>query len=297
MIFILISALSSVCVALLLKQARNNGMDTLQLIGWNYCSAVVLSGLILQPQFSMQSLIELPWLWLILLSILLPSVFIIYSRALEKAGVIHTEIAQRLSLVIAIIAAFVLFGDSATPLKLGGSVLGVIAVVLLPLSRQQDACSASVSGLRSISAHSGALLLLVWVGYGVIDITLKKIASLGISFSAALVISFLLACLGMLGLMLYRHICGHSSLTQHHLYVGLFLGALNFANISLYIKAHQSFSDQPAVVFASMNILVVTLGTLAGHFFYKEVLRPITLVALVMCFGAISLLTLSRWAT
>lgn len=290
MIFIILSALSSIGVALLLKQARIKGQDGIQLIGWNYAAALVLCLLVLQPSFKLDTYHLLPWGWLMALAVMLPLVFILYSRALDTAGVIPTEIAQRLSLVIALAAAFVVFGDNITLLKLSGICLGVLAVLMLILQRNRP------HGQTSLTASAALALVLVWLGYGVIDVILKIIAFTGLAFGAALSISFCAAWVGMFLLMLYRHWRGISRFSGKHLALGLLLGSLNFANISLYIKAHQTFSDQPAVVFASMNILVVVMGTLAGAFLYKERLTPKTWTALALSLGAIGLLTLSRWS-
>jgi drug/metabolite transporter (DMT)-like permease len=291
MLYILLSALSSICVALLLKQARIKGIDSLQLIGWNYACALVLCLLVLQPSFPADIIHQLPWHWLSLLAVLLPAVFIIYSHALNSAGVIATEIAQRLSLVIALLAAFMLFGDQLTLLKFSGATLGIMAVLMLI---SQPAATANTSAPR-MTNRAGLLLFLVWVGYGVIDVLLKTIAQAGVAFSAALTLSFSLAFVGMLVVMVYRHYYRLASMTLANLLLGALLGTFNFANISLYIKAHQLFSDQPAVVFASMNILVVVMGTLAGACLYKEPLKAKTLLALAMSLGAIGLLSLSRW--
>lgn len=51
---------------------------------------------------------------------------------------------------------------------------------------------------------------------------------------------------------------------------GIILGGLNFMNILFYIKAHQSFNDNPTLVFAGMNIGVICLGTITGALVFKE---------------------------
>ena len=51
---------------------------------------------------------------------------------------------------------------------------------------------------------------------------------------------------------------------------GIILGVLNFFNILFYIKAHQSFGQNPTLVFAGMNIGVICLGTITGAFFLQR---------------------------
>lgn len=51
---------------------------------------------------------------IIALGVLLPAVFVILGRAIAAVGMVATDAAQRLSLIIPIIAAFVLFGEVLT---------------------------------------------------------------------------------------------------------------------------------------------------------------------------------------
>ena len=75
--------------------------------------------------------------------------------------------------------------------------------------------------------------------------------------------------------------------------LGLLLGVLNFFNIWFYIRAHQQLADNPAIVFASMNILVVMFGVLAGLVIFREKLKPpawffvmLSLVAIIILYYA-----------
>ena len=70
------------------------------------------------------------------------------------------------------------------------------------------------------------------------------------------------------------------------------MGALNFANIYFYIKAHQALQETPSVVFAGVNIGVLALAMLIGTVFWKERLNKVNLagfglaVAAVLCLYA-----------
>ncbi|MGX5674050.1 hypothetical protein [Thermomonas fusca] len=51
---------------------------------------------------------------------------------------------------------------------------------------------------------------------------------------------------------------------------GLLLGAVNFANLLFYLRAHRALPDSPALVFASMSLGVVALGAVAGVALFRE---------------------------
>jgi hypothetical protein len=71
---------------------------------------------------------------------------------------------------------------------------------------------------------------------------------------------------------------------------GILLGALNFGNIYFYIRAHQTFPDNPTLVFAAMNIGVISIGTLVGAGLFRERLSAVNVAGIALAIGAIVLL-------
>src|ERR1700733_10162325 len=107
MFYIILSICCSVIVSVMLKLAKRYHIDVYQAITWNYSMAILLSWLFLKPQFN--NLQAAPVFSYLLLALLLPSLFVIIAISIRKSGIVRTEIAQRLSLFIPIIAAFLLF--------------------------------------------------------------------------------------------------------------------------------------------------------------------------------------------
>lgn len=285
--YILISAIASVCVAILLKLARQRGMDAAQLITWNYLAALVLCAVILKPSTDWLADHAIPWFSLLTLSIVLPTIFLALSRSLEFAGLVKTEVAQRLSLLLSLAAAFLWFGETISPLKIAGLLLGLVAIVGLVTGRQTAAGA-------SCGIKLWPLLLTVWIGYALVDVLLKNIAAAGVPFTLSLLISFSLAFTGMMAWQIFRHCRGTQAFTIKHAALGIAMGALNFSNIALYILAHQSLASQPAIVFAMMNILVVVLGTGAGVAIFREKLVLQHWFSIAAALLAIVLLAVSR---
>ena len=285
MVFLLISVLCSVTVGVLLKIWTRRGLDATQLVAWNYLAAAILAWTVLRPSPDILTAATTPWPLLIGLGIALPLVFLLMARSLETAGIVRTDAAQRLSLLLSLAAAFLWFGETPTPVKLSGLGVGLIAIICL-LARPA----------RSLWAERGAAawpwLLTTWAGYGAIDITLKHVAQAGTATAAALGVSFSLAFTVMLLVLFWRHVGGKARIDLRHLGAGLVLGVLNFANILTYIRAHQQLSDSPATVFAGMNIGVVVLGTLVGVFVFDERTSRINQLGLLLALVAIGLIAL-----
>jgi drug/metabolite transporter (DMT)-like permease len=279
---ILAAACCSVIVSILLKLAKAQGFDVLQMIVWNYASASVLCFLWFKPDLQHISIINTPWWLIIALGILLPSVFLCLAKSLQYAGIVKTEIAQRLSVVLSLLAAFFIFQEQFNTLKIIGIVLGVLAVLSLLFSHQQDKTG------QSSTKQAMLYLALVWFGYALIDVLLKYTTGLGLQFAVALNLMFI--CAFILSLA-YIAMTTKTVGNRKNILAGMGLGLLNFANIALYVKAHMLLKDTPAIVFAGMNILVVVFGALSGLIIFKEKLTPITALGLtlglasVICLG------------
>lgn len=258
--FTLIASIScSVAVSILLKIARQRHIDVGQAIAVNYVVAVSLAMLLLKADPLSLLKPASPWWVLIALGFLLPSIFLAMAAAVRHAGIVLSDAAQRLSLFIPLIASFVIFGEALGTQKLTGIALALGALLLLLHKPSQ--------GGQSEQTKAGVLsLLLVWVGYGVIDILFKQLAKSGTAFPSSLAVTFSLAGLLMFAYLLYKRTQWNCS----SLGAGLVLGLLNFGNIYFYIRAHQTFPENPTLVFSAMNIGVISLGALVGAGFFKE---------------------------
>lgn len=282
MIYVFLAACCSVLVAVLLKLARRFDVDVAQAIGWNYLAASIWCWFLLKPQLESLSVDGAPWPSLLGLALVLPTLFIVLSASVRRAGIVLTDIAQRLSLLLSLLAAFLFFGETASGVKLVGLALGLAAVVGI-LWRPQ-----TTNGDES--GRAWPVLLTVWAGFALVDVMLKHIAAAGTPFAASLQVSFGIAFVGMIAWLAIRAVRGHGALTGKGLVAGLLLGTINFGNILFYVQAHRALPGQPAVVFASMNIGVVVLGTLVGVLVFGERLSRLNRAAVVLAIVAIGLI-------
>ncbi len=277
MLLILLCVACSVSVSVLLKIAKRHTVILEQAVAVNYIMAIGLSFFLLKPQFP-DDLSLLPWDVFLALGVLLPSIFIVMGRAVEYAGIVKSDAAQRLSLILPIIAAVTIFGEKITQHRLIGVMLAFLALFCLLVRSDTQK---GKGGLLAVLSLVG-----VWFGYGVIDILFKQLSKSGSAFPVSLVIAFAMGCI----LMLLYITMKRQSWTLKSVIGGLILGIFNFFNILFYIKSHQAFSDNPTLVFAAVNIGVISLGTLTGALVFKEKLRPINLVGLVFAIAAIMML-------
>ncbi len=280
MLELVLAILCSVSVGILIKVARSKGVEIAQSIAVNYIVATSFCYFLLKPDFKGQTLVDIvannPSSYLFFaLGILLPTVFLIQAKALEFAGIIRTDAAQRLSLFLPIFAAFTIFGEAVTFNKLFALVLAFTALGCLLWKSNEGMGKGGKTAIISLA--------LVWIGFGVIDILFKQMAKTGSAFPLTLLISFIFAGCVMFAYLLFKR-------TQWHIpsvLVGLLLGTLNFGNILFYIKAHQAMKDDPTLVFTGMNLGVICLGTLVGVFVFREKINKINYLGVAVAIVAI----------
>jgi len=284
MIYLFLSIICSVTVGVLLKLAKRYQINLMQAITWNYLFAIFLSVFFFKPNFNAISLTKVSPVF-VALGILLPFIFVVQGFAVRKSGLARTDIAQRLSLFISLLAAYFLFNDTFSNLKYIGLAFGFMAIVFT-LYRK---------GENMTSKNSWLYLVLVFIGFGVIDVLFKMVSKIeSLPYTTSLFIIFCIAFLLSLIYILYLALTKQNKLQLINFICGCILGLFNFGNILFYLKAHKAMADNPSTVFAAMNMGVIVLGSLIGIFVFKEKLNRINYVGLLFALVAIVLITLAK---
>lgn len=281
MIYVLMSIACSVLVSVLLKLARRLEVDVGQAIAWNYVATSVLTWVVFRPTLEVLRSTQAPWLGFVGLGLLLPLIFLALAASVRSAGIVRTDAAQRLSLLISLLAAFLVFGETLNLAKGTGVALGLFALF----------CMVWKVDTRGSDEMRGWLWpWVVFIGFGLIDILFKHVARAGTPFAASLQAMFALAFVVSLALLLWRRWHDRTFFTLRDAIAGLLLGLANFGNIVFYVRGHQALPDHPSLVFASMNLGVVALGAVVGTVAFRERLSGVNVVGLVLGLGAIGLI-------
>ncbi|MBV8157105.1 MAG: EamA/RhaT family transporter [Dyella sp.] len=281
MLYVLMSVVCSVLVSVLLKLARRLEVDVGQAIAWNYVATSVLTAMVFHPSLDVLRSAQAPWLGFVGLGLLLPLIFLALAASVRSAGIVRTDAAQRLSLLISLLAAFLLFGETLNLFKGAGIAVGLLA--LLCMVWKVDAHGAD-------EVRGWLWPLVVFIGFGLIDILFKHVARAGTPFAASLQAMFALAFVVSLALLLWRRWHDRTFFTLRDAVAGLLLGLANFGNIVFYVRGHQSLPDHPSLVFASMNLGVVALGAVVGTVAFRERLTRVNVLGLGLALGAIGLI-------
>ena len=284
MIFLILSIICSVTVGVLLKLAKRYQIDIMQAVTWNYLFAIGMSLFFFRPDFNAISAQVISPFY-IALGILLPIIFLFQGAAVRQAGLAKTDIAQRLSLFLSLCAAYFLFNENFDRLKYVGIIFGFLAIILTMYRK----------GGGTSTKNSWIYLLIVFAGFGVIDVLFKLVSQITIlPYTTSLFIIFCISFVLSLGYILYLSSIKKMKLQFINFICGCVLGLFNFGNILFYLKAHRAMADNPSTVFAAMNIGVIIIGSLIGIILFKEKLSKWNYAGLVFALIAIILITLSK---
>lgn len=280
MIYIILSICCSVFVSVLLKLAKRYAIDTRQAIMWNYSIAAALTYLIYDPAWPAFGGSLFPTY--IVLGVLLPSLFVILALSVKYTGIVKTDVAQRLSLFIPVLAAFLFFGEEHSALKISGIVLAFLAII----------CSVPWQKKDTGSASYWIYPVAVFIGMGIIDILFKHIAkTVSIPFTSSLLVVFLFAFVISALFLLYLFLIKKLKFALINVLCGWILGIANFGNILFYLKAHQALADQPSLVFSAMNIGVIVMGSLVGVLIFHEKLSRLNYAGILLALISIILMS------
>ncbi|AOW10062.1 EamA family transporter [Flavobacterium gilvum] len=282
MLFLLLSVICSVTVGVIFKIARIYGTSSMQIVGYNYLFALMLCYLFFSPDLKALD-VSSPWEVLIPLGILLPVVFLLLAASIKHMGIAKTDVAQRLSLIISILGAWLFFGEQFSGLKLTALLFGFPAIILIldkPVGNKEN---------------KWIYPALVLVGFGVIDILFKQIALTSVlPFTTSLFVLFLISFFIMIFFNGYEMLSRKVKMGFKSIIFGGLVGIFNFGNILFYLKAHQVFAQNPSTVFAGMNMGVIMIGSLVGVFVFKEKVTKLNIIGLLLALLAVVFIVASQ---
>jgi drug/metabolite transporter (DMT)-like permease len=282
MLFLILSVICSVTVGVVFKIARQYQVSAKQIVGYNYIFALALCYLFFSPDLTVLDASS-PWEILIPLGVLLPVVFLFLATSIKHMGIVKTDAAQRLSLIISILGAWLFFGEQFSGLKLIALLFGFPALLLILNKPTEN------------KENKWIYPALVLLGFGVIDLLFKQIAiTSSLPFTTSLFVLFSIAFVIMILFNGYEILFRKAKMDFKSIIFGGLVGIFNFGNILFYLKAHQAFAKNPSTIFAGMNMGVIVIGTLVGVFVFKEKVTKLNIAGLFLALLAIVFIFVSQ---
>jgi drug/metabolite transporter (DMT)-like permease len=290
MIYLVIGIICNVLLFVILKGFGRFRVPALQGIVVNYFVAGGTAFLFMQEPVLLREFYQAPWFWLsILLGALFISIFFLISLTSKNIGISVASVANKMSMVIPVIAAFILYDDSAGTMKIAGLVLALLAVYFTVKPNKEELQKNGSSGAWLI-----ILPLIVFIGSGIIDglvnyATLTHLPSaskiskfIGFTFFVSGTIGAIILCGGLL---LKKMKFGMRSLAG-----GIVLGVPNYFSIYFVMLAIQETGLESSVIYPIVNMGVVLGSALAGVLLFREKLSKWNYAGIALSVLAIAMI-------
>ena len=290
MLLLALCIFCNVLLAIVFKGFARYKVDNINGIILNYFTCVVAASLFMGEFAIPGDVIDQKWFpFAIGMGILFIVGFNILGAAFQKAGVALTVIIVKMSLILPVIFAIALFGESLGALKLIGIVCALSAIVLVNLPNK--------SLQPNIVQLSGMILLLPILAFllsGIIEVILFYVQASGVVTDDSL--TFVASSFGFAGIFgalytFYRMYRFKIYPGVKELLGGIALGLPNFLSIYLLLVLLENGWDG-SVLFPINNVGILILTSLAGILFYKESVNLRKSIGLILALFAILLIGL-----
>ncbi len=288
MIYLTLSVLSSVIIFVVFKLFSRYQVNTLHAIVVNYIVACISGIVAYESSINFTEIPSYEWFYYTLgLGALFIIVFNLMAITTQRSGLSVVSVATKMSVVIPIIFGLVYYKESFGIYKIIGVLLALMAVYLASIKTRE--------GL-SISAKGFVFPLLVFIGSGIIDTSIKFLENSFVAendvpiFSATIFGSAAFIGLTVLG---FKAVQGNFSFQFKNILGGIALGIPNYFSIFFLVKALRSDLLDSSGIFTVNNVAIVMISTLFGILLFKEKLSNKNWLGILLAIISIFLVTLS----
>ncbi|MBK7110284.1 MAG: DMT family transporter [Bacteroidetes bacterium] len=288
MIYLLLSILSSTCILLIFKFIATRNIPALPVIVINYSVCILCGFIALNNTFFVSAILQKNWFPLAcLLGALFIVGFYLMALSVRYAGVTVTSVANKLSLIIPVIAALYLYGDTLNSFKILGILFGIIAIFLL---RHKE----EISQKSGISLYI-ILPIVVLISSGMVD-TIANYAqncSTTKEYTLFLIVVFGMAAIIGWILLIVNILKRKHALNYKIILGGIALGIPNYGSMYFLIMGLSYSGLQSSVFFPLNNLTVVIFSFIAAVIIFKEQYSKRNIMGLAIAITSIILMAIA----
>ena len=265
-------------------------VNNLQAIIVNYITAGVLAlvadGSVLTNNFSITNLFQSTFIYYaLIIGVLFIITFNLIAFGTQKIGIAITTVSNKMSMIIPVLIGLFVFKEDKNFLKLIGIVLAILAIFF----------SCSKNGKLSFDKKYLPVIILVFIGQGIADSTLKWAQEFAINASNNNVFFattfFTAAFSGTLFMMIQLR---KITVTLRSLLWGVILGIPNYFTLYFFVEALSAGVFESSQVFPIVNMGVIVLTAVMGIILFREHLSKSNWMGILLALIAISLITFSN---
>lgn len=288
MLNLLFSILSSALIFALFKLAEINRVDNVRVIIINYLTATVLGFSLNRMDTNLANTFLSNWFFLaMIIGVMFIGMFFLIGYSAQKAGISVTTVSTKMSVVVPILFS-ILYDpqDNISMIKVLGIGLALVALFL------------SVYKKRTTKMEIKFIVLpiILFMGMGLVDSFVKFAQQDYLDdsnlplFTAFTFAGALFA--GLIALAILRYPV-KDFLSLKAWATGILLGSANFGSMYFLVRA-LDYSNLPgSAVFGINNIGIVGCSVLLAILFFKERLKPVNWIGILISLIAIGVLSMA----
>lgn len=280
MINILYTILLFNILIIVFKMFEKYNVDNLQALIVNYITAGICSYFLLESSFSVVEILNSDWLYhAILIGALFIIVFNFYAYGIQKVGISISTVANKMSLIIPVCAALLLYSETETFTYLKG--------IAFFLALSGIYLSSTNGGKLSFDKKYIWLIILVFVGQGLSDSLFNDFAQKFPNEGGYLffMVLFFMASFSGILILTGKSFKKKKPLQLKSLIWGIIFGVPNFFSLVFFLKALGNLES--SIVFPLVSMGVVVSSTLIGMFLFKEKLSKSNWIGILLSLCAI----------
>ena len=264
------------------KMFERYKVDNLQGLIVNYLTAAGCSYFFLEQDFSLDHVLTSEWIYhAMIIGTLFIIVFNFYAFGTQKIGISITTLANKISLIIPVCAALILYPEkeSFTILKGIAFFLALVGIYL----------STTKSGRLTFNNKYIWLIILVFIGQGVSDAIFNDFAQKfpnegGYLFFMTL---FFFASISGILILSGKSIISNNTLQLKSLFWGIIFGIPNFFSLVFFLKALNDPELSSSIVFPIISMGVIISSSIIGMVLFKEKLSRNNWIGILLSICAI----------
>lgn len=285
MINLILSIVSSMLLAISFKVLDNLKINAFQAIVANYYVAATM-GYLTASTFIPPA--ELPAQSWFIISFMLGFVFIlilnVISITTQKLGITVAGVANKMSIVIPVTVAVILYGDSLNAIKAIGLLMALAAVFLTSKKDNKSAPDQKTDKKLYIFP------MLIFFGSGLIDSSINYAQRNYLNDETfPLFLSVIFGTAGIIGTitLLYQMFIKKEQIEAKAIFAGLIIGLINYCSMYFVIKCLNDKLFEPSVFFPVNNMGILAVSTLAAFIVFKEKLSKTNWIGIALALVSI----------
>lgn len=262
-------------------------INNLHAIVINYFTAASIGFFRASETTHVSQVIHQDWFYgTVVLGMIFFSLFNVLALTSQKGGVSMASVASKMSVVIPVVFAFLLYNETITFLKVIGILVALLAVYMVSRKGSE----------QSFELSYWYLPVLLFFGSGVLDTILKFLEHRYVNQDQTDI--FATTIFFMAGISGILFVTGHYILKKPTIHLknvvaGILLGIPNYFSVYFIVMALKTNGMESSVIFPVNNVGVVMVSTLAGVFLFKEQLSGFNKTGILLAVVAIILMSLN----